>query len=241
MNNGIAGGNIRSIFLDRPCRCLAVALLLPIILGSGLRAGAASCLPAPSGLVGWWAGDGNALDIASTNNGTLQGGATATATGEVGQAFSFNGSTAYVSVPDTAALRPTNLTVEAWVLFNSLNSTGNASAGQQYIVFKQNTRTSYFEGYYLGKERGTGGDHFVFGVTSSAGGGVEADSGPIIATNVWYHVAGVRGSNFVQLYLNGQMVGQTTVTFAQNYGTLPPFFRQFWRYGLGRQIEWITR
>jgi hypothetical protein len=224
MDNWMTTGKMSSSFFEHTRRWLAAALLLSGVLGSTPRANAASCVSAPPGLVGWWAGDGNALDIASTNNGTLQGGTTDTNTGEVGQAFGFNGSTAYVSIPDNAALRPTNLTVEAWVLFNSLNSTGNASAGQQYIVFKQNTRTSYFEGYYLGKERGTGGDHFVFGVTSSAGVGVEADSGPVIATNVWYHVAGVRGSNFVQLYLNGQMVAQTTVTFPQDYGTEPLFF-----------------
>jgi Lysyl oxidase/Concanavalin A-like lectin/glucanases superfamily/Immunoglobulin domain/Immunoglobulin I-set domain len=224
MNNNIAGANTHTFYFGRPCRWLAATLLLLAGVGSAPPARAASCVSAPSGVVSWWPGDGNALDIASTNNGTLQGGATDTATGEVGQCFSFNGTTSYVSIPDSPALRPTNLTVEAWVLFTSLNSTGNGLAGQQYIVFKQNTRSGNFEGYYLGKERGTGGDHFVFGVSSSAGVGVEADSGPVIATNVWYHVAGVRGTNFVQLYLNGQMVAQTTVTFAQNYGTEPLFF-----------------
>jgi len=224
MKNRITAGKNRSFYFNPAACWRACALMLAAVTAFAPRTQAASCLPPPSGLVGWWTGDGNALDIASTNNGTLQGGATDTAVGEVGQAFSFNGTTAYVTVPDTAALRPTNLTVETWVLFNSLNSTGNSSAGQQYIVFKQNTRSSWFEGYYLGKERGTGGDHFVFGVSSSAGVGVEADSGPVIATNVWYHVAGVRGSNFIQLYLNGQMVAQTAVTFAQNYGTEPLVF-----------------
>ena len=203
-----------------------------------------SCDPAPSGLVGWWAGDGNALDIASTNNGTLQGGATATAVGEVGQAFGFNGSTGYVSIPDTAALRPTNLTVEAWVRFNSLNSTGNSSAGQQYIVFKQNTRTSYFEGYYLGKERTTGGDYFTFGVTSSAGLGAGVNSTPMIATNVLFHVAGVRGPNFIQLYVNGQLIGQTAVTFPQDYGTEPLFFgssgESYWDGKLSGSLDEVS-
>ncbi len=244
MNKWMTVGKMNRSFFDRARRWLVAALLVPVVLGSALRATAASCVSAPPGLVGWWSGDGNALDIASTNNGTLQGGATATATGEVGQAFSFNGSTAYVSVPDNAALRPTNLTVEAWVLFNSLNSSGNASAGQQYIVFKQNTRTSWFEGYYLGKERGTGGDHFVFGVSSSAGTGVEADSGPIVATNVWYHVAGVRGPNTIQLYLNGQLVATTAVTFAQNYGTLPLFFgssgASFWDGKLNGLLDEVS-
>ena len=81
--------------------------------------GAPSCLTPPTGLVGWWPGDGNANDLAGSNNGALQGGSTASAAGEVGQAFSFNGTNSFVQIPDSATLRPTNLTIEAWVRFAS--------------------------------------------------------------------------------------------------------------------------
>ncbi len=45
----------------------------------------------PSGLVGWWAGDGNTNDIAGTNNGAFVGDSTFTnfAVGKVGQNFKF--------------------------------------------------------------------------------------------------------------------------------------------------------
>jgi hypothetical protein len=46
-----------------------------------------SCTPPPSGLVGWWPGDGNANDIV--------GGDVAYVPGEVGQAFSFDASAAW--------------------------------------------------------------------------------------------------------------------------------------------------
>ena len=62
---------------------------------------AGSCVSAPAGIVGWWPGDGNANDIAGTNNGTLQGGATATVTGLDGMAFSFDGTNSFVQVPDS--------------------------------------------------------------------------------------------------------------------------------------------
>ena len=54
-------------------------------------ASAANCLSATAGLVGWWPGDGNANTLVGTNHGLLQGGATATASGLVSQAFEFNG------------------------------------------------------------------------------------------------------------------------------------------------------
>ncbi|MCX6905514.1 MAG: hypothetical protein NTW03_18960, partial [Verrucomicrobia bacterium] len=100
-----------------------VLTLLVILAVAPLAAnGSGSCFSPPAGLVGWWPGDGNARDIQGTNHGTLQGGATATAAGKVAQAFSLDGTNGYVQNPDTAALRPANLTVEAWVLFSSLNS-----------------------------------------------------------------------------------------------------------------------
>ena len=113
---------------------------------------------------------GMQMTLSGTNNGTLQGGATASAVGVVGSAFSFDGTNGYVQIPDSPALKPTNLTVEAWVRFASLNSSvSGAPAGEQYIVFKQNSRSSNFEGYYLGKIRISGQDHFTFQVTSASG------------------------------------------------------------------------
>ncbi|MGP8054830.1 MAG: protease pro-enzyme activation domain-containing protein, partial [Limisphaerales bacterium] len=75
------------------------------------------CDPVPSGLVSWWPGEGNANDIAGTNNGTLEGGVTFVG-GEVGQAFSFGNLNADVKIPASASLNVgvgAGFTVEAWV------------------------------------------------------------------------------------------------------------------------------
>jgi hypothetical protein len=77
----------------------------------------ADCVPKPDGLVAWWPGDGTAMDVVGTNHGTLQGGVTY-ATGEVGQAFSFDGVDGYVSITTGDANLPLGTsprTVEAWV------------------------------------------------------------------------------------------------------------------------------
>jgi hypothetical protein len=208
-------------------------LLVPTASGAG-------CQPSPSGLIGWWPGDGNASDIVGNHNGTLTGGAITTNIGVVGSAFNFNGTSAYVSIPSTTtALEPTNLTVEAWVNFSSLDSTlsGSGNAGHQYIVFKQNKNTYNFEGFGLGKDRypnvpNTNGDVFYFNVTrqdtsGGKGAGVtnaEVDSTVLIATNTWYHIVGIRGTNFLQLYVNGVLQGTTNLDFPQNYSNTPVYF-----------------
>src|SRR5437868_660747 len=51
---------------------------------------ALAAIPALSGPVAWWSGDGNTNDSAGMDQGTLHGNATY-ATGVVGQAFSFDG------------------------------------------------------------------------------------------------------------------------------------------------------
>src|SRR5690349_6205755 len=95
--------------------------LVPIILLLALPclAQIPNCAPAPPGLVGWWKGEGDALDSVGANNGVLTNGA-GFAPGEVGQAFSFATPNQAVQIPDAPALDPTNaLSLEAWILLSS--------------------------------------------------------------------------------------------------------------------------
>jgi trimeric autotransporter adhesin len=58
-----------------------------------------ACVVAPAGITGWWKADGNATDVTGLYNGTL-GGDTTFAPGQVGQAFSFDGTQSpYVALP----------------------------------------------------------------------------------------------------------------------------------------------
>ncbi|MBE0544962.1 MAG: immunoglobulin domain-containing protein [Verrucomicrobia bacterium] len=72
------------------------------------------CAPPASGLVSWWPGAGNALDIVGGNNGVLTG-HTAYAVGKVGQGFVFDGNTDAVVLGNPASLRLQTFTIEAWV------------------------------------------------------------------------------------------------------------------------------
>src|SRR5436853_5729013 len=72
------------------------------------------CAPPPAGLLSWWRGEGDALDQAGTNNGTLAGDTTF-APAEVGQGFVFDGSFDGVQVGNAANLRLQDFSIEAWI------------------------------------------------------------------------------------------------------------------------------
>ncbi len=164
----------------------------------------------------------------------------------VSSAFSFDGTNSYVQITNSAVLQPTNFTVECWVRFTSLDSPGlgGSPAGDQYIVFKQNTRTANFEGFDLDKTRTASGDVFRLIVSSSAGVSAFIQSSTLISTGVWYHVAALRGSNFIQLYVNGQLERQTNVAFAQNYGNFPLYFgstgQAIWDHKLKGNLDEVS-
>jgi len=74
-----------------------------------------NCVAAPSGLVGWWPGEGNANDVLARNNGNIVGNVTF-APGKVGQGFNFTGN-GQVSIPNAPSLNFSNeVTVECWFL-----------------------------------------------------------------------------------------------------------------------------
>jgi uncharacterized protein (DUF2141 family) len=78
------------------------------------------CVTPPSGMVGWWPGDGNANDISgNNNNGTVNGGLSFV-NGKVAQAFKVFNETDNITVPDNASLNfgRGNFSIDAWVNTN---------------------------------------------------------------------------------------------------------------------------
>jgi len=149
----------------------------------------------PSDIAAWYPADGNTNDLQAANNATLQGGATY-ANGKVGQAFSLNGTNAYVSAPSTPANDPTGAgtgaTMEAWIYLNQQPST----AGRNFFIMSKS---------------GTGAtDDFAIFVGTDNGfktlwGGSVSGAGNSLQTGQWYHVAVVYSptEQLLRYYFNG--------------------------------------
>ena len=181
-----------------------------------------SCDPPPSGLVSWWAAEGNANDSFGTNNGTLHDGASFT-NGEVGQAFRFDGVSGYVSVPASASLNVGaggGFTIEGWInpvnpaisqpLCEWNNDTGDLGVGAQFWLIV-NPAT---------------GPNCLYGNLSNNGTNFFVVSPPgLVQPGVFQHVALSynKASGTARLYYNGAMVGQATTTPGYTPGTTSEF------------------
>ncbi|PWU11255.1 MAG: hypothetical protein C5B50_23760 [Verrucomicrobia bacterium] len=88
-----------------------------------------NCTPPPPGLVGWWQGEGNAVDLADGNNGTLVG-SVGYGAGMVGQGFVMGGSGSLIQLANATNLQTQTFTIETWVKRASASvATGAGSAG----------------------------------------------------------------------------------------------------------------
>ena len=204
----------------------AAAAMLALHFGHA-SAQSQACVPPPSGLVGWWPGNGTANDIVAGNNGQLAGDA-AFAPAVVGRGFKLDGFGDYVEIPDSPALKPAHMSVEAWVRFDSLDTpvvSEFGALGLQYIVFKKNSRVFNFEAYALRKQRDGGVDRFAFSVADVNGfGGVNvAYSTTPVVVGEFYHVVGTYDGSHTRLYVNGTLEGQSAVSLTVDYGTRPVF------------------
>jgi Concanavalin A-like lectin/glucanases superfamily len=176
--------------------------------------------------VALWRADGNAHDSVGHNNGRP---VNVTYTqGVNGLAFEFNGSNAYVRIPDSPALKPPSVTVEAWVRLDTEVTPAANSPGLQFIVFKKNKLDFMYEGYCLQKNRDENGRDFFRFLISSGSQQVMADSITDAEVDKWYHLAGTYDvhSGDLKLYVNGQLQATSHAGFALSYGRSPLFIGQ---------------
>ena len=127
----------------------------------------------------------------------------------MGQAFSLDGSTGSVEIPDAPALRPVSLTLEAWVAFDTITGVR--------VVFDKLVGTSINFSYALWLENATlaVGDATAIGTIHSAA------FSP--APGRWYHLAYTfdDGTKQQALYVDGRQVVAGTASRSIGYDGQP--------------------
>jgi hypothetical protein len=169
-----------------------------------------TAVAAPSGLVSWWTANGTAADAMGLNNATLTG--VTYATGEVGQAFNFDGVDDWAALGDPSSLAFTaSFTIEGWIKVNAIESNRSGE-----ILFRGDDRGG-LDPYAFSVEPD---GNLRFHVESTTGGlNLEAP----VPTGQWLHVAATLddATGLMTLYENAAVVAQTT-TAIRLFATLDP-------------------
>ena len=132
------------------------------------------------------------------NNGTIAN-ATWTTSGKFGSALVFNGTTAIVTIPDSASLHlATGMTLEAWV------NPSTVSSGWRDVIYKGN------DNYYIEATTTNGG--FPAGAGTFGSADVLAYGTTTLPVNTWSHLAASYDETTLRFYVNGTQVGSLTQT-----------------------------
>ena len=161
-----------------------------------------NCVPVPAGLLSWWSGNGSAADSVGTNNGIVMSGA-AFAPGEVEEAFSFDGVSGWVDIPNPALLNPAGpFSIEAWIKANPQQLT----AGGIFLIVDKSHGFTDGTGWVLqGNADGTVGFAYGIGGSSSPASFPEVSTLSSVLDNQWHHLAGVFTGTQLQVYQDGAL------------------------------------
>jgi hypothetical protein len=173
-----------------------------------------SCESDASGLVGWWAAEGNAYNAAAGGQAAVNG--VAYTSGKVGQAFNFDGKDSIVDVAPNASLdvgSGNGFSMEAWI--NPSNISQPSPLLQWgHPLFPYNGLLLWISIPPLYGGNGPGslildvGDITTFEVDHYA-----ATPPGLIQSNTWQHVAATydKTSGIACLYINGSLLVQTNL------------------------------
>src|SRR5579872_15002 len=204
-------------------RCAVLAFSLGILTLTPFSLLSQTCTAPPSGLVGWWQGEGDTSDALGLDNGVSQGSLTFTG-GEVGQAFHFDGNSAYISVPASSTLNigaASGFTIECWI------NPADVSAQRPIVEWNRGLNPGVDLGTHfwlaVNPPSGTGSGSLYANIIESTPASLRIDhiitsASGLITANSWQHVAVSydKSTGLAKLYLNGTIVAQ------QNLGIFTP-------------------
>jgi hypothetical protein len=161
-----------------------------------------------NGLVAWYPFTGNANDESGNgNNGTVNGATLTTDRfGNANKAYSFNGTSNFISVSNNNSLQtPNAISVNSWVQFSGpgQGSSRLISKGWSPNGIEVHTETST--------------NHKIRCGGAFNGTGYGPISQTTLADSQWYMVTTIDNGNVKYIYINGTLEG----TLVHNYGSVP--------------------
>ena len=149
-------------------------------------------------LVAYYRMEGNANDSKGSNNGAPSAVAFSSSDGKFGQGADFNGSISIITVPETATLKPANITLHVWLHLNGTVGPGN----YPIIIDRANAHAStagFFDGYQLFINGNTGKIQGRVFTPATVGG----DFNTVPVAGRWYMIDLTYDGITLKCYVNG--------------------------------------
>jgi hypothetical protein len=191
-----------------------------------LTVNAMPCATVPSGLVSWWAGEGNGNDVIGSNPAAVNSGVSYSP-GEVGQAFQFDGTGGSIMIPASTSLNVgagSGFTVESWIKPNELSA--------HHPLVEWNNGSSIGVHLYISTDwfGNSGPGDLLANLIDTGGNWHPIYSAPgLLTASSFQHVALTydKASGAAKLYLNGAVVATA------NLGSFTP--QTSYNLNLGRR------
>jgi hypothetical protein len=190
-------------------------------LRAAMRGGSSSSSTLSTSLYAVYKAESNANDSLATYNGTAQGGLTYTS-GKSGNAFTLNGTTAYVSLPNDSFNFTVNFSISAWINLNTVS-------GNQCIMSNLSFVSPISNGWLLVMRSNR--LYIEFYKNNNTYNALSSTS--TFSTSTWYHIVVVRvASQSRKIYINGVEDRSDTSTFNPTYASSIPIPSSIgaWKY-----------
>ena len=163
--------------------------------------------PITSGLLAYYNFDTDATDSSGNNNNGTNSATSTGAAGRFGNAFSFNGTSSYVSVPVGVTSGKSQFSVGMWV--KSTESRSNSPDWQNPTLFGMITNGAQSSDLEIIAKAGRVGFYHGIGAGDSS-----YTSGPLINDNAWHQITLTANGTTLSLYVDGILASTSPATLA---------------------------